>query len=40
MRVSAKQNKDFKTSDELRDKLLSAGVTIKDGKEGSTWALS
>ncbi|MBK6832943.1 MAG: cysteine--tRNA ligase [Bacteroidetes bacterium] len=40
MRVSAKQNKDFKTSDELRDKLLSAGVTIKDSKEGSTWALS
>ena len=40
MRVKAKQNKDFKVSDELRDKLTEAGITIKDGKEGSTWTLS
>lgn len=40
MRVDAKQQKDFKTSDALRDKLQEAGITIKDTKEGSTWALS
>ena len=40
MRVEAKQQKDFKTSDTLRDKLLEAGISIKDTKEGSTWALS
>lgn len=40
MRVKAKQNKDFKASDELRDKLTEAGVIIKDGKDGSTWTLS
>ncbi|HEY1039729.1 MAG TPA: DALR domain-containing protein, partial [Bacteroidia bacterium] len=40
MRAEAKTNKDFKTSDGLRDKLSEAGVTIKDGKEGSTWSLS
>jgi cysteinyl-tRNA synthetase len=40
MRVEAKQQKDFKTSDTLRDKLLEAGIRIKDTKEGSTWALS
>lgn len=40
MRVDAKQQKDFKTSDALRDKLQEAGISIKDTKEGSTWALS
>jgi cysteinyl-tRNA synthetase len=40
MRVEAKQQKDFKTSDALRDKLQEAGISIKDAKEGSTWTLS
>jgi cysteinyl-tRNA synthetase len=40
MRVEAKQQKDFKTSDALRDKLQEAGISIKDAKEGSTWSLS
>lgn len=37
MRTKAKTGKDFKLSDEIRDKLLSAGIQIKDSKEGTTW---
>jgi cysteinyl-tRNA synthetase len=33
-RLSAKKNKDFKKSDELREKLKSSGWNIKDTKEG------
>jgi len=33
-RLSAKKNKDFKKSDELREKLKSLGWNIKDSKEG------
>ncbi|MBX3163224.1 MAG: cysteine--tRNA ligase [Bacteroidetes bacterium] len=39
MRQKAKTGKDFKLSDEIRDKLLAAGIQIKDGKEGSTWKI-
>jgi len=40
MRIEAKQQKDFKTSDALRDKLLEAGITIKDTKDGSIWTIN
>ena len=33
-RFAARQNKDFKKSDELRDKLLALGYSIKDSKDG------
>jgi cysteinyl-tRNA synthetase len=33
-RLSAKKNKDFKKSDELREKLKSLGWNIKDNKGG------
>jgi len=39
MRVKAKADKNFQLSDELRNKLVAAGVKIKDGKEGSTWSI-
>lgn len=39
MRIKAKNNKDFATSDEIRNKLNEAGVTIKDGKDGATWSI-
>lgn len=39
MRAKAKADKNFQLSDELRDKLVAAGVKIKDGKEGSTWSI-
>lgn len=37
IRQEAKNNKDFKTSDLIRDKLIQAGVEIKDGKNGTEW---
>jgi cysteinyl-tRNA synthetase len=39
MRAKAKADKNFQLSDELRNKLVMAGVKIKDGKEGSTWSI-
>jgi cysteinyl-tRNA synthetase len=39
MRAKAKADKNFQLSDELRNKLVEAGVKIKDGKEGSTWTI-
>ncbi len=35
-RFSARQNKDWAKSDELRDKLLGLGYTVKDAKDGYT----
>ena len=37
MRTEAKANKDFATSDKLRDALASIQIQIKDSKEGTTW---
>ena len=36
-RTEAKARKDFATSDAIRDKLAAFGITLKDGKEGTTW---
>jgi len=38
MRKSARENKDWATSDLIRDRLAAAGITIKDAKEGTTWS--
>lgn len=40
LRNSAKENKDYSTSDKIRDKLSELGFEIKDGKEGTTYAKS
>ncbi|MBX7050733.1 MAG: cysteine--tRNA ligase [Flavobacteriales bacterium] len=37
MRADAKANKDYATSDKLRDALAKIHVQIKDTKEGATW---
>jgi len=37
LRTVAKTNKDYTMSDKIRDKLTSLGVTIKDGKSGTTF---
>ncbi|MGZ3883002.1 MAG: cysteine--tRNA ligase [Bacteroidia bacterium] len=37
LRAKAKANKDFATSDEIRNKLTVAGIQVKDGKEGASW---
>lgn len=37
-RKTARENKDFKRSDELRDQLLKEkGIIVEDGKDGQTW---
>lgn len=37
IRNEAKQNKDFTTSDRIREKLNSIGIQLKDSKEGTIW---
>lgn len=39
MRVIAKENKDWATSDRIRDSLTTLGIKIKDKKDGSDWEL-
>ena len=39
VRATAKANKDWATSDHIRDELASLGVTVKDGKDGATWEI-
>ncbi len=37
LRLDARKNKDFATSDLIRDKLNELGIALKDTKEGTTW---
>lgn len=39
MRQQARANKDWNTSDKIRDELASLNIIIKDSKEGSTWTI-
>lgn len=39
LRQQARTNKDWPTADKIRDGLKAAGVTVKDGAEGSSWSL-
>jgi cysteinyl-tRNA synthetase len=39
MRKSARENKDWGTSDKIRDRLTEAGIIVKDGKDGATWTV-
>ena len=39
MRNEARENKDFKLSDKIRDRLLNIGIQLKDGKEGTTFTI-
>ena len=39
LRAQARDNKDFTTSDKIRDELLELGIALKDGKEGTTYSL-
>ena len=40
MRRDAKMNRDFATSDLIRQKLTDLGIQIKDTKEGTDWNLN
>ena len=37
LRAQARTNKDWGTSDKIRDGLKTAGIQLKDGKEGTSW---
>lgn len=37
IRAKARENKDWATSDKIRDDLAQAGIKILDGKEGASW---
>lgn len=39
LRKEARENKDFATSDKIRDQLAGLGIQLKDGKEGTTYSL-
>ena len=38
LRSEARSNKDWTTSDKIRDGLAAAGIIVKDGKEGTSWS--
>lgn len=40
LRKNAKSNKDFATSDKIRDELARLNIQVKDTKEGSTWSVT
>jgi cysteinyl-tRNA synthetase len=37
IRAQARNQKDWSTSDKIRDSLAAVGIAVKDGKEGATW---
>ncbi|MEZ4884869.1 MAG: cysteine--tRNA ligase [Chitinophagales bacterium] len=39
IRKEARENKDWATSDKIRDELKEIGVLVKDSKEGSSWVV-
>ncbi|MBO0329155.1 cysteine--tRNA ligase [[Muricauda] lutisoli] len=40
IRNEARANKDFATSDKIRDQLVELGIQIKDGKDGTTFSVN
>ncbi len=39
LRTEARINKDFATSDKIRDELLALGIQLKDGREGTSFSI-
>ena len=40
LRAAARKNKDYATSDAIRDQLSDIGVTLEDRPDGTVWKLS
>jgi cyanophycinase-like exopeptidase len=40
VRTGARENKDFATSDLVRDRLVAAGVEVRDAPDGTSWTLT
>lgn len=39
LRNAARENKDWKISDQIRDQLSAAGISLKDGKDGTSYSI-
>ena len=39
LRMQARADRNFATSDKIRDELSELGIQLKDGKEGTTYSL-
>ena len=39
MRATARTNKDWGTSDKIRDTLQALKIKLKDGKDGTEWGV-
>ena len=37
LRATARANKDWSTSDKIRDELAAAGISLKDGADGTSY---
>ena len=40
LRAEARANKDFATSDKIRDELEAMGIQLKDGREGTSFTVN
>jgi cysteinyl-tRNA synthetase len=40
LREQARKQRDFAEADRLRDELVALNVTLKDSRDGTTWAIS
>jgi cysteinyl-tRNA synthetase len=40
LRKEARENKDWALSDQIRDELLTLGIQLKDGREGTTFSIN
>ena len=40
LRAEARNNRDFATSDKIRDQLQEMGIQLKDGKDGTTFSIN
>ena len=39
LRKQARENKDWALSDQIRDELITLGIQLKDGREGTTFSI-
>jgi cyanophycinase-like exopeptidase len=40
LRATARANRDWATADAIRDRLVTAGIEVRDGADGATWELA
>jgi cysteinyl-tRNA synthetase len=40
LRMRARENRNFKEADRIRDELAAMGVVLKDSKDGTTWEIA